>query len=57
MLGNVSDSFVAIVCSKRELLSSNSRTIITDSARVQKRSNNEGSSNQSSGVVLLMIAK
>ena len=57
MLGNVSDSFVAIVCSKWEVLSSNSRIIITDSARVQKRSNNESSSNQSSGVLLLMIAK
>ena len=59
MLGNVSNSVVAIVSSKKELMSSNSGIIITDSSRVVTSSNMncKGSCTQSSGVVLLMIAK
>ena len=59
MLGNMSDSMVAIVSSKMELLSANFRIIITDGCRVKTGNNNhdKGHCNQSSGVVLLMISK
>ena len=59
MLGNITDSVVAIVSCKKELLEFNSRIIITDGCRLKSTNDNEDSSKeyQSSGIVLLMLSK